>query len=80
MFLEARRANFKEDKKDEHGGVKITGLIGDAMTESVKLAHTLAKNYLHKNLANTAAAKYLETYNLHLHAPEGAVPKVMIFV
>jgi len=78
MFLEARRANFKEDKKEKRGSVKVTGSLGDVMQESVKLAHTLAKNYLHKNLANSAAAKYLETYNIHLHAPEGALPKVII--
>ena len=54
------------------GKVEITGSLGDVMTESTKLAVSLVR---------TLAARYdidatfYKDKDLHIHAPEGAVPK-----
>ena len=77
-YIEAKEAAFKEEVKDKpnHSSIKITGFLGDIMKESVTLAHTVAKNFLLKNLPNIDAAQYLETHDVHLHVPEGGVHKV----
>ena len=79
-YIEAREATFKDQPKDTrqqvHGSIKVTGSLGDVMKESVVLAHTLAKNFLLTNLPDSPAANYLESQDVHLHVPEGAVPKV----
>jgi len=59
-----------------HGSLRITGSLGDVMKESVAIAHTMAKNFLSTYLPNSAAANYLESQDLHIHVPEGAVHKV----
>lgn len=54
------------------GKLEITGSLGDVMKESAKLAITYAR---------TLPANYnipgdlLSAYDIHIHAPEGAVPK-----
>lgn len=46
------------------------------MKESASIAHSYAKNFINKHHAdNEKAIKYLETTDLHIHFPEGAVPK-----
>ncbi len=76
-YVEAREATFKQESKDKptHGSIKVTGSLGDVMKESVVLAHTLAKNFLLTHLPDSPAASYLESQDVHLHVPEGAVPK-----
>ncbi len=51
------------------GRLMITGRLGDVMKESVQIALTLAKN------AYPEQAKLLKENDLHIHVPEGAVPK-----
>ena len=54
------------------GGLELTGSLGDVMKESAKLAITYAKVH---------AAEYgfegtvFKSIDIHIHAPEGAIPK-----
>ncbi len=54
------------------GKVEVTGSLGDVMKESAKLALTYAR--VHAAKYGFDAAR-LKTCDLHIHAPEGAVPK-----
>ena len=47
----------------------ITGQLGDVMKESVQIALTLVKSLYPKE------SKIFEDHDLHIHVPEGAVPK-----
>lgn len=51
------------------GKVVITGNLGDVMKESVQIAISLVKNMYPKS------AKMFKNNDLHIHVPEGAVPK-----
>ena len=58
--------------KNGSGKIEITGSLGDIMKESAKLAITYARTLppyygIPKDL--------LSAYDIHIHAPEGAVPK-----
>lgn len=57
---------------DGKGGFELTGMLGDVMKESAKIALNVAKNYITLNkLAKVAYDKK----NIFLHAPDGATPK-----
>ena len=61
---------FIETKKVRGSGkVTITGQLGDVMRESVEIAISLVKGILPKETENLAEQ------DLHIHVPEGAVPK-----
>ncbi len=46
------------------------------MKESSLIAQTFAKGFLNKHFSNNERARnYLETHNMHIHFPEGAVKK-----
>ena len=61
---------FIESKLTEgEGKVIITGQLGDVMKESVQIALTLVKSLYPKE------SKVFEDHDLHIHVPEGAVPK-----
>ena len=61
---------FIESKLTEgEGKVIITGQLGDVMKESVQIAITLVKSLYPKE------SKVFEDHDLHIHVPEGAVPK-----
>ena len=51
------------------GKVQITGQLGDVMKESAAIAVSLVKSLYPKETADW------EKYDLHIHVPEGAVPK-----
>ena len=51
------------------GKVQITGQLGDVMKESAEIAVSLVKSLYPKETADW------EKYDLHIHVPEGAVPK-----
>lgn len=51
------------------GEVKVTGQLGDVMKESVQIALTLVKGRFPEK------AEFFEEHDLHIHVPEGAVPK-----
>ncbi|MFI3170186.1 MAG: endopeptidase La, partial [Faecalibacterium sp.] len=54
------------------GKVEVTGSLGDVMKESAKIALTYARvNAAHYGIAPDR----LKNCDLHIHAPEGAVPK-----
>ena len=54
------------------GKIEITGSLGDVMKESAQLAISYAR--VHAEKYGIAADK-LKTLDIHIHAPEGAVPK-----
>jgi len=51
------------------GEVTVTGQLGDVMKESVQIALTLVKNCFPEK------AEFFAEHDLHIHVPEGAVPK-----
>lgn len=51
------------------GNIQITGQIGDVMKESAELAYTLVKSYF------ASEEEDFEKTDIHIHVPEGAVPK-----
>ena len=51
------------------GEIIITGQLGDVMKESARIALSLVKNLF------PAQAEALKDHDLHIHVPEGAVPK-----
>ena len=57
---------------DGKGALELTGKLGDVMQESAKLARTIARvragDY-------GVGVEYFEKHDLHIHVPEGAVPK-----
>ncbi len=54
------------------GKVEVTGSLGDVMKESAKLALTYARVHAEEYGIDPAR---LKSCDLHIHAPEGAVPK-----
>ena len=54
------------------GRLKLTGKLGDVMTESVQIAHSLIRSRAERFGIPAASFKELD---IHLHVPAGAVPK-----
>ncbi len=72
------------------GELKLTGKMGDVMTESAKIALSYLKKYLHqqKNLKLRSVVRnkknenpmvspqeWFKTHDIHVHIPSGAIPK-----
>lgn len=57
---------------DGSGKIELTGSLGDVMQESAKIAITCIRS--HSNVLNIDSDFY-KTKDIHIHAPEGAVPK-----
>jgi ATP-dependent Lon protease len=58
--------------------LKLTGMQGDVMKESMNVALTLAWNLTEEKTQNILSDKYNSDgtkYGVHIHCPEGAVPK-----
>ena len=57
--------------------LKLTGSQGDVMKESMNVSKTLAWNLTDKKIKKNVIKSFEETKNqgLHIHCPEGAVPK-----
>lgn len=53
------------------GKIELTGKLGDVMQESARIALT----YVKSQLGNKVKEDYFEKHDIHLHVPEGAVPK-----
>ena len=62
LYIETKKVNGS-------GQVIITGQLGDVMKESVSIALSLVKERFPKETTDLAK------YDLHIHVPEGAVPK-----
>lgn len=77
LFIEATQASYKDEDKQAHGSLRVTGSLGDVMKESSSIAQTYAKNFLQKYCreSHPDAVKFLETKDIHIHFPEGAIPK-----
>jgi ATP-dependent Lon protease len=54
------------------GGLQITGQIGDIMQESAQAALSFVKS---RNRALRTRASVFERNDIHIHIPEGAIPK-----
>jgi ATP-dependent Lon protease len=65
LFIEALRMKGK-------GNLVLTGQLGDVMRESAQAAYSYAKSRA-KEL--DIAEEDFSTYDLHIHIPEGAIPK-----
>jgi len=73
LYIESAQSSFAGEGK---GGLKVTGSLGEVMKESSAIAQTYVKSFLAKHFReNEDAHKYLETHDVHIHFPEGAVPK-----
>ena len=57
---------------DGKGAIEITGKLGEVMVESAKIARTLVRM---RAAEYGIDADYFEKHDLHIHVPEGAVPK-----
>ena len=57
--------------------LKLTGMQGDVMKESMTVSKTLALSLIDKKVLNNIMKKFEETkmQGFHLHVPEGATPK-----
>lgn len=53
------------------GKLELTGKLGEVMQESAKIALTLVKSRIYTKVEET----YFEKHDIHIHVPEGAVPK-----
>ena len=54
------------------GNIKITGKLGSVMKESVQAAHS----YIHSRTTEYGIKeKLFQKYDIHVHVPEGAIPK-----
>ncbi len=53
-------------------GLKLTGQLGEVMTESANIAYTYINHLMEDN---EAAKRIFEEYLIHVHVPEGATPK-----
>ncbi|CAL7945330.1 unnamed protein product [Xylocopa violacea] len=71
LFIETRVRKPPDTKKAE-GTLKFTGHLGEVMKESIRIALTVARNFMSQvDPTNT----FLNDAHLHLHVPEGATPK-----
>jgi ATP-dependent Lon protease len=66
LFIESSLAKGKGEK------LTLTGNLGDVMKESAIIALQYVK--AHADVLGIDAEKF-DTYNLHIHVPEGAIPK-----
>lgn len=66
LFIEASLSKGKEKR------LTLTGNLGDVMKESA----ILALEYIKSHTAELGVSqKELDSYNIHVHVPEGAIPK-----
>ncbi|NOZ84380.1 MAG: endopeptidase La [Epsilonproteobacteria bacterium] len=65
LFIEVSVANGK-------GNLLLTGSLGDVMKESAQAAYSYVRSH---NEELGIDAKFFEQHDLHIHFPEGAIPK-----
>ncbi|GEQ68247.1 hypothetical protein JCM33374_g1914 [Metschnikowia sp. JCM 33374] len=53
-------------------GVRVTGHLKDVMKESASIAYSFSKSFMVKNYPEN---RFFEGADIHVHCPEGAVPK-----
>lgn len=57
---------------DSHAGMSQTGQLGSTMKESSSIAYSFARMFVGKNFPEN---RFFERAKIHLHCPEGAIPK-----
>lgn len=67
LFIEAN------DIPSTTGGLKLTGQMGEVMTESAAIAWSVAKKWLIES--NRLTLAQLKDKEVHIHIPAGAIPK-----
>jgi hypothetical protein len=67
LFIEALKTPATQD-----GGLQLTGMLGDVMLESARIAWSFARGNLQLLGLDESFGK---GFGLHLHVPSGAVPK-----
>eukprot|EP01083_Nonionella_stella_P041166 111633_1 len=55
------------------GSIKSTGQLGKVMSESVEIAQCVARALLSNKI--DANNRFFDDYNIHLHCPQGGIPK-----
>ncbi len=56
-------------------GFKLTGSLGDVMKESASIALSYVQSHLNMFCKTKAEAAFFKKKTVHLHVPEGAIPK-----
>ena len=76
LYIEATQASYPAEGQ-ARGSLHVTGSLGNVMKESSSIAQTYAKNFLQSRFkeSHPDAVKFLESTDIHIHFPEGAVPK-----
>jgi len=75
LYVEAQgihRTADHEGRPRGGGKLEITGQLKDVMRESAKIAHTVARSFLHRYQQGNS---YYDDRDLHVHVPDGATPK-----
>ncbi len=57
------------------GNLKLTGQMGEVMTESAAIAWTYAKKKFAAEMKSKITPEYFKERDFHLHIPSGAIPK-----
>ena len=70
ITIEAKSSDDNTDNKK--GSLTVTGSLGKVMKESIEIAYSFTKLFLHKIDEQN---DYLDTHHLHIHFPEGASKK-----
>jgi len=75
LYIETQgiRRSLDADGKRKGGGqLKVTGRLGDVMSESTQIAYTVARSRLYDINPDIT---YFDDNDIHVHVPEGATPK-----
>lgn len=67
-----RAGDGNEEESKGKGSVLVTGLLGEVMQESSKIAMSVAKQFMNRI---DSSNKVLDVSDIHLHCPSGAIPK-----
>ena len=71
-MIAARKMPVETIAMDGKGNLEITGKLGEVMVESAKIARSIARV---RASQYGISPEYFEKHDLHIHVPEGAVPK-----
>lgn len=75
LYIETQGIKRNKDetgKRRGGGNLKVTGQLGDVMSESTQIAYTVSRAYLSNVEPEN---QFFDETDIHLHVPEGATPK-----